>query len=304
MTMSDPLKDLGERIKSLGSNWTAYTVAGSFLLYVLGYLALRFHLTALGVSTDLAVLDERYLFTGARFLVYLAAALPSVVLILLLLGAAVYLPYRLLPAAARAWLGRWAGRLLAWATRPGRLGLAGIAFSVLAIQFLMRDCFELNDLLLRQALPWHNRLAAWLGNGDEARIALFFTALLACAALSALILLKLYAQAIEGAALRARQLLAVLVGIQCLLLPVNFGYLVLDKSLPRVDSLDGTTPLDDDTRAWLVWEGKEGMTFLTRGSDKGKRLVTLPRGEVKRIEILANDPIVPTLYARKPDKTP
>ena len=54
--MADLLQDLGDRIKALGGDWTKYTVVGSFLLYVLGYLALRFHLTAIGIGTDLAVL--------------------------------------------------------------------------------------------------------------------------------------------------------------------------------------------------------------------------------------------------------
>ena len=75
--MADLLDDLGARISALGSNWTKYSVVGSFVLYVFGYLAVRFHLTAIGVGTDLAVLDERYLFAGARFLVYLVSSVPS-----------------------------------------------------------------------------------------------------------------------------------------------------------------------------------------------------------------------------------
>ena len=65
--MEGVLQELNERIKALSGDWSKYTVVGSFLLYVVGYLALRFHLTAIGVGTDLAVLDERYLFTGANF---------------------------------------------------------------------------------------------------------------------------------------------------------------------------------------------------------------------------------------------
>ena len=57
--MADLWDTLGERIKAVGGSWAAYTAVGSFVLYVLGYLALRFHLTALGIGTDLAVLDER-----------------------------------------------------------------------------------------------------------------------------------------------------------------------------------------------------------------------------------------------------
>ena len=74
--MADLWQDLGDKIKGLAAAWTAYTALGSFTLYLLGYLTLRFHLTALGISTDLAVLDERYLFAGAKFLVYLVSSKP------------------------------------------------------------------------------------------------------------------------------------------------------------------------------------------------------------------------------------
>src|SRR4051794_19754480 len=100
--MTDLLESLGERIKALGADWTKYTVVGSFLLYVLGYLVLRFHLTALGLGTDLAVLDERYLFAGARFVVFLGASVPSVLLVALLPALAAWLAWRWMAPAARS----------------------------------------------------------------------------------------------------------------------------------------------------------------------------------------------------------
>ena len=56
---------------------------------------------------------------------------------------------------------------------------------------------------------------------------------------------------------------------------------------------------------WLVWEGKDAMTFLVRSQQGGKTrksLLTLPRGEIKRVDILANDPIFPTLFDSVPEK--
>src|SRR5262249_3798396 len=99
--MADILAELNERIKALGGDWAKYAVVGSFLLYVAGYLALRFHLTVIGVGTDLAVLDERYLFTGARFFVYLVSAVPNVVLVTLPVAAVVWAAYKLVPEAVR-----------------------------------------------------------------------------------------------------------------------------------------------------------------------------------------------------------
>ena len=83
--MNDFWGDLAKRTQELGSHWTSYTVLGSFALYVLGYLTLRFHLTALGIGADLSVLDERYLFTGARFLIYLISSVPSLVFLVVLM---------------------------------------------------------------------------------------------------------------------------------------------------------------------------------------------------------------------------
>src|SRR6266705_5489926 len=130
--MVDLLKELNDRIKVLGGDWAKYTVVGSFLLYVLGYLTLRSHLTAIGIGTDLAVLDERYLFTGARFLVYLVSAVPAIVLVSLPVAAAVWVVHGMLPERARtsAW---------AWIMRPSPLTLFGILFAVVMIQFVMRQ---------------------------------------------------------------------------------------------------------------------------------------------------------------------
>lgn len=55
--MAQTWQELINKIKELSGSWSAFTVLGSFVLYVFGYLSLRFHLTALGAGTDLAVLD-------------------------------------------------------------------------------------------------------------------------------------------------------------------------------------------------------------------------------------------------------
>jgi len=283
------LEEANQWIKAVGSDWTKYTVVGSFLLYVLGYLALRFHLTAIGVGTDLAVLDERYLFTGARFLVYLVSAVPILVLVALPATAAGWGVSKLLPAAVRARASMWLGD-------PARLAVLGIVFSVVVIQFIMRQCFTLSDLLLARELP---REPGWLISLliDDRLMPLYFSLLVATCAVPLAILWALRGvPAPAGSGAFARGLLTFLAVVQVLLLPINYGVLIVDKALPRVAAL-GAQPLADGEDAWLAWEGKEGVTFLVRRADRDRRaLVTLPRVDVKRTEIVGFDRILPTLF--------
>ena len=294
--MADLLHELNERVKALGGDWGKYTLVGSFLLYVVGYLTLRFHLTAIGIGTDLAVLDERYLFTGARFLVYLVSAVPNIVLLGLPVAALAWVIHRLLPVGARA-------VACAWLMQPGRLTLAGIVFCVAMIQLVMRQCFLFSDLLLARSLPaepaWLVRVAL-----DERIAPLFFSALVAGCAVPLAILWALRGVPVEGT-LEAlgRGLLAFLAAVQCLLLPINYGVLIGDKSFARVAAL-GDRPLAEGEEAWLVWEGKDGVTFLVRDQARKRRaLVTLARSDVKKTEIVGFDRILPVLFAgRSPDK--
>ncbi len=291
--MADLLQELSERVKALGSDWTKYSVVGSFLLYVLGYLSLRFHLTAIGVGTDLAVLDERYLFTGARFLVYLVSAVPSIVLIAMPLAGLFWAVSRLLPKAVRA-------TVSAWIKQPTRLALGGVIFAVLMIQLLLRQCFLLSDLLLAPVLPEEPAWLIWLLL-DGQYMPLYFTLLLA-ACLVPLAILALLRNAGAGSPLAtfAQALLAFLTAVQLLLLPVNYGVLIVDKVMPRVAAM-GDRALLEGEDAWLVWEGKEGVTYLYRSQNRTRRtLVTVPRAKVERTEILGFDRILPILFKTQP----
>jgi hypothetical protein len=287
--MADLLQELNERIKALGGDWTKYTVVGSFLLYVAGYLALRFHLAAIGIGTDLAVLDERYLFTGARFLVYFVSSVPIIVLLGLPVAALAWALSRLLPAKVRA-------KIYAKAIPPPTaLALAGIAFTVIMIQFVMRQCFFVSDLLLAPSLPAQ---PAWIFGLllDDQLMPLFFSALVASCAVPLAILLALRETPMPGrAASFARGLLGFLAAVQVLLLPINYGILIADKSFARVASLGGT-PLEAGEEAWLAWEGRDGVTFLVRRQENRRSLVTLPRADVKKMEINGFDRIVPALF--------
>jgi hypothetical protein len=264
---------------------------GSFALYVLGYLSLRFHLTSLGVGTDMAVLDERYVFTGARFFVYLVSTIPGLVLLALPAVAALYAISRLFPAGFRS-------RAFAWWSDPIRLALTGIIVSVLLIQLVMRQCFFFSNLLLAPQLPQE---PAWLAQLllDDGLMPLYFSALVAGCALPLALLLTLRGE-LSKAATFARSLLAFLVAVQLLLLPVNYGILIVDKALPRVSTI-ADKPVAEGEEAWLVWEGKDGVTWLVRskkGNGERRALVTVPRGDNKRIEITGYDRILPVLFPK------
>jgi hypothetical protein len=287
--VADLLQDLNERIKTLGGDWTKYTLVGSFLLYVVGYLWLRFHLTAMGIGTDLAVLDERYLFAGARFFVYLVSLVPNIILVALPVAVVIWAVHRLLPKATRE-------MVRAWIMQPTRLVIIGIVFALISIQFVMRQCFAFNDLLLARNLPPE---PAWLVKLllDDRFMPLYFSLLMAASAVPVAILIALRkTEAQSASAAFARMLLAFLAAVQILLLPINYGVLIADKALPRVASL-GDKPLADGEDAWLVWEGKDGVTFLLRSQERQRRaLITLPRSDVKRTEILGFDRLLPKLF--------
>jgi CHAT domain-containing protein len=75
--------------------------------------------------------------------------------------------------------------------------------------------------------------------------------------------------------------------------------LVMDKSLARVTSV-GADPVRAGQRAWLVWDGKDGITYFQRKTEDNIRsLITVPRAEAKQTEITGYDPIVPVLVLRK-----
>jgi hypothetical protein len=294
--MSAPVDTLGEKLKELATGWTSYTAFGSFLLYVVGYLTLRFHLTALGVGTDLAVLDERYLFAGARFAVYLVSAVPIVVLLALLVLGVLYMPFRLIPESARANLRALWTKMQA---HPVRLTVAGVIVSVLMIQGVMRQCFFYSNLLLAPSLP---AAPAWLAclMRSDGLMSLFFSGLIAGTAIPGAVVFSLWDSPDERQSFKwLRALLAFLVAVQVLLLPVNYGVLIVDKSLARVTSV-GAEHVGEGQQAWLVWEGKDGVTYLVHQTQGNTRsLVTVPRADAKKIEIIGYDRIVPVLVPER-----
>jgi len=253
-------------------------------LYFFGYLTLRFHLTAFGVSTDLAVLDERYLFAGAQFLVYLVASVPVLILLAL-------------PFAIVLWVLRrvWWSRFENFAEQPNRVLLVAVVFSVAWIQFVVRKCFGFSDLLLAQTLPEPWWMAHWVLLDADGGIQQIYFAVLLGACLGTLFL-RWLARRREGTRWSAASaLVAGLVAIQFLFLPVSFGILIADKDVPRVTSLNGKEPLSAGQAAWRIWEGKEGVVFLT-AAGQSRTLTTIDKKEIKKTEITGYDRILSVLF--------
>lgn len=305
--MAELWKSQSDYIKALAGGWASFAALGSFLIYLFGYLSLRFHLTTFGIESELAVLDERYLFAGSRFMVYLAASVPSVVLLGLLMAAVVwllfYLPYRVLPIKARGtikgFITRNWDKICTWWSPPTRLALTGIVFSVVLIQFVMRRCFFLLDnLLVKDALPGPEWIQVLVKN--EGLQALYFSGLVAGVGISGGFLFLAMSRKVQTTFSRLMiGLLTFLVAVQFLLLPVNHGILITEKTVPRVSSLGGPDPLEGERRIWLVWRGKESVTFLVQaqeGAGEKRTLLTLPRNKVERIEITEFDPILKVLF--------
>jgi hypothetical protein len=289
----DLFDDLQTKVASLTGKWPSFTAFGSFFVYLVGYLALRFQLSAYGVATNLDVWDERYLFAGSRFFVYLVSSVPNVLLIAIVIWLLFFLLSRFLPAHLR---GRMTQGLQAWASKPNSMPLLGTLLAVALIQFVMRQCFVFGNLLLRQELPQFGWINGILLTGDGNR-SLYFSGLVGGTLLTGAILLF----AIRGGAATTSfskaltGLLAFLVAVQFLLLPVNYGILIASQHLPRVAEVPGDEKLASGEQAWLVWESKEVMIFLTRRAGDKRSLLTLPRKETKT-SIVGYDAIFSILF--------
>jgi hypothetical protein len=325
--MPGPWDELKEKLSALTSGWASYAALGTFLLYLFGYLSLRFHLTALGIPTDLAVIDSRYLYAGAKFVVYILPYIPSIVLIGIVL-IIVLAPPVLLVSGMAALVKRWRTRaevneteatrvgvfqrIRGWSEKPWLVASFGILMSEGWIR-LMRECFLINNALLNPTVTdqtWVGRLMK-----DETHKSLYFVIIVGGTALVGWLLGRAWRlrqelatarllkgqEANDGGTLLLITLLLILFTIQLLLLPINHGVLVADKVLPRVKDLGGQEKLHEKQTAWLVWEGTDGVTYLVQEErssntsesnlEKVRTLVTLPKKDLKRTEVVANDPI-------------
>jgi hypothetical protein len=286
MSMADLWSDVADKLGNLAGKWPSYAALGTFLLYLFGYLALRFQLNTYGVAVNLDAFDEKYLFAGCRFLLFLGMTLPSILLILAVVLLPLYCGYRVTPASLRSRLNSAASR---WSSRPHPLQLAGCVLALLLIQMVLRQCVLLSNMLLRDRPPefW---ISSVLLAGDFAQTFYFTGLVLGTGLTVALLVYTLGGPAPPGALSRSlTALLVFLVAVEFLLLPVNYGILVSSTWLPRVSQIENQAQLAAGSCAWLVWESKEALTYLVC-ENNSRTLVSIPRKE-DRVTIVGYDPI-------------
>jgi hypothetical protein len=291
--MAELWSDFTEKLSSLAGKWTAYAAFGSFLLYLLGYLTLRFQLSTYGVATNLDLFDEKYLFAGCRFLVYLVSSVPSILIILLVLAALGYVPYKLVPRSIKDRVKRWAS---GWSDAPIRLPLLGVVFGVALIQFVLRKCFAFGNVLLQKQLP-----DEWLSGvllASDGKHSLYFGGLVAGTLLTGAILLYVLRRgtATTAASKLFVGILIFLFAVEFLLLPVNYGVLISTQQLPRVAELSGDEKPAEGQLDWLVWDSKDAVTYFVRDASDQRMLVTVPRKDAK-VRIVAYDDIFCVLFS-------
>jgi hypothetical protein len=291
--MGEPSSSFLEKLGGFAGKWSAFGALGSFLLYLFGYLTLRFQLSTYGVATNLDLFDEKYMFAGCRFLVNLVSSVPNVLIVVLVLAGIGYVPYRLMPASIKERIGHWAA---GWTTKPVRLPLLGTILAVAFIQFVMRRCFALGNVLLQKQLP-----DEWISSvllSSDGRMSFYFSGLVAGVILTGGILW--YAWRLGTATTSTAKLflgvLGFLVAVEFLLLPVNYGVLISTQQLPRVSELGGDERLVDGERGWLVWDSKEAFTYFILGSGDKRTLLTIPAKDPK-VKIIAYDDIYCALFS-------
>jgi hypothetical protein len=284
--MPQPSNGLSDKLSDVAGKWAGYSAVGAFLLYLFGYLALRFQLTAYGVAASLDAFDEKYLFSGCRFLVFLGMTVPSLLMILAIVLLPLYGVYRLTPAALRAPLSRSVAN---WLSRPYLLQVVGCVAALLLIQFVLRQCVFLSNILLRDHPPPYWITSVLLAG--EAGQSFYFTGLVLATGFSIGVLgYVLHGPPVPGTLSGLlTALLVFLVAVEILLLPVNYGILVGSTSLPRVSQIENQTKLASGGKAWLVWDNKEELTYLVC-ENNSRTMVSIPKKE-NRVSIIGYDAI-------------
>lgn len=183
-----------------------------------------------------------------------------------------------------------------WCATPIRLPLLGVILGVVLIQFVMRKCFAFGNLLLDKQLPdeWITSILLT----TDGKLSLYFSGLVARVLLTAAIFLYVVRR---GTATTSSSqffvgILVFLLGVEFLLLPINYGVLISAQRLPRVAGFSGDEKAAEDQRNWLVWDSKDAIIYFVRDSKDQRMLVTIPRKEAG-VRAVAYDDIFCVLFS-------
>lgn len=303
--MSELLKEsFLDNVNKVLKNVTIYSTAATLFLYIFGYISLRFRLTFLGTGTDLSVIDERYLFEGARFSLYILTSIPVALLIILFISIPFFIIKWTFKKSFGARLTSVQEKLKKWYRQKitrDKLIFIGIIFSTLSIQLVMRQSLYFNNLLLRENLPEPALLhKILLSSNDAIRISyiIILQLLILLSAYIFYLTIKYYNP--QRVKLNFMQVIfGLLIIIQIIFLPVNYGILIGTNLMAKVNVHSEYFDNDLNKDAWLIWEGQEGVTFFALKNSNGdiqKSMVTIPKKDIKRIEIIKYDRLLNRLF--------
>jgi ABC-type proline/glycine betaine transport system permease subunit len=271
-------------------------LAGTTLLYFGGYLSLRFKLTALGVSTELGIFDERYLFAGASFLVYALSAVPSIALIVLFVYPVIVGVTHLVMRAKRGneitLSDRFAKQLRQWGGASSAKSTQWIALitSILVIQVLLKQMFFVSNVAIDGLPREHWLLYPLLLQGNEWLRALFYCLIVLHTAFVAVCTWAAYAH--KGSARAFAVVLTMFLVLQASMLPVVHGVFSAVQSVPRLDATQQKALASKN--AWLLWEGKESYILLVGKLESldGRELVTILKKDLAVLRIVGYDQVI------------
>jgi hypothetical protein len=253
--------------------------AAAIMLHIFGYLSLRFWLRSIGLTPDLGLVGEVYIFEGASMLLFLLTVLP------LLVGTA-------LAASALVWLARRLGPLrrglaavvtfFRTATAPWAAAL-GALWALLSVQLFLRHVLSYRDIV-HNGVPcdpsWLPQVALTPGPFQAGFFALLL--LIPLPTLWAVTWLARHAKWRPAAVL-----LGLMVIVQVLVIPVHYGVLISHEGLRRLDFQDA----EPGTRVWELYRTEENVHLLVVDSatPPTRRLRSMPAEDVGTIDIVAVD---------------
>ncbi len=291
-------------LKSAGAVSAIVTTILTFILYVFGYLSLYITLTVFGANVDLFIIDDRYLFEGIRFFIFIFSLLPMIVfLVIVIFG--IYSIAKFIIRKITSFFEmdfpkirklKYKIKLFISNILNKQLYICTLALivSTLIIQIIMRKAFGIDNIFFKN----NNNDSIYYKIMTDELYAIFYFIFLLISIFAVGIVVFSYAFRKYDDVI-SRSIAYVLTGmfiIQCLLLPINYGALVAtQRDLPRVASLQRDKQLPPQEQAWLLWDGPAHITYLVRREKSHKHhcaIISISKENVDMVEIIGYDDLI------------